>query len=207
MKNSCQITFKAIALFGSLFLMNCSTARFNINEVDFSYEYKSQDILPLKYHDRSNLSHETADKIMKGLLVADSSVWGYYHIEHGLSKTENKLLDFGYFEMVTDILNILGFPKARVFYHLEAHAYLFDSNGDIVEIYEKSGSIMKYRGWYYGYNIPVEEVSKEYKKMFKEIIEEISASKERTNSLLKLAGTLEEEFVAEVYTRVYTLTK
>jgi hypothetical protein len=175
--------------------------------VDFSYEHKNKDILPLKYHDRSNLNRETADKIMKGLLVADSNVWGYYHIEHEFVKTENKLLDFGYFEWITDILNILGVPKARVFYNLNAHAYLFDSNGDIVEIYEKTSSIMKYRGWYYGYNIPVEEVSKEYKKMFKEITEEISANKERTNSLLKLAGELKEEDVAETYTKVYTLTK
>jgi hypothetical protein len=207
MFNSYKSLFKIMALLSFLFIASCSSARFNINEVDFSYEYKNQDILPLKYHDRSNLNRETADKIMKGLLIADSSVWGYYHIEHEFSKTENKLLDFGYFEWITDVLNILGVPKARVFYNLSAHAYLFDSNGDIVEIYEKTSSIMKYRGWYYGYDIPVEEVSNEYKKMFKEITEEISANKERTNSLLKLAGSLKEEDFAETYTRVYQLTK
>jgi hypothetical protein len=207
MGNFNQIILKTVVLFSFLFLANCSSARFNINEVDFSYEYKSKDILPLKYHDRSNLSHETADKIMKGLLVADSSVWGYYHVEHSVDKTETKILDIGSIEFIVDIANILGFPKARVFYNLKAHVYLFDSNGDIVEIYEKSSSIMKYRGWYYGRNVPVKDMSEEYKKMFKEIIEEISAHKERTNNLLKLAGELTEDNVAETYTEVYKLTK
>jgi hypothetical protein len=194
-------------MFSLLFLANCSTARFNINEVDFSYEHKNKDILPLKYHDRSNLNRETAGKIMNGLLVADSNVWGYYHVEHNVDKTEIKILDIGSIDFIIDIANILGFPKARVFYNLKAHIYLFDSNGDIVEIYEKTGSIMKYRGWYYGRNVPVKDMSEEYKKMFKEITEEINANKERTNSLLKLAGELKEEDVAETYTRVYTLTK
>jgi uncharacterized protein YbgA (DUF1722 family) len=60
---------------------------------------------------------------------------------------------------------------------------------------------------YYGYNYPIEDMSKEYKKMFKEIINDISANRERTNNLLLLAGTLGDEYTAETYTKIYAIVK
>jgi hypothetical protein len=201
-----QFTYIIFVLL-SFLLTSCATKRFNINEVDFSYGYIEENILPLKYHDRSSLNIETANKIVKGLSAKDSNVWGYYYIQHNFDRTEQKLFDIINIDYVTLILHILGVPEARVHHNLAARVYLFDSNGDIVEIYEKSGYIMKYRGLYYGYNLPVKDMSKEYKRMFQEIINDISASRERTNSLLLLAGTLEEDGTTETYTKIYMIIK
>jgi hypothetical protein len=202
MKKSVLIIALSIFLFAG-----CASKSFDINKVDFSYEYASLNILPLKYHDRSSLNSETANKVMKGILAKDSSAWGYYYVQHSFSQTESKILDIGTIEFIVDIMNILGFPKSRMFYNLKACAYLFDANGDIVEIYEKSGNIMKYKGWYYGRSVPVEDMSKEYQRMFKEIIDDIIANKEQTNGLLVLAGTLEEDDKTEVYTKIYMIIK
>jgi hypothetical protein len=202
-----RLAYKILISLGFLLLTSCATNRFNINEVDFSYEYVEQNILPLKYHDRSNLNLETANKIIKSIAAKDSNVWGYYYIQHNFDRTEKKLFDIINIDYVTLILHIVGIPEARVHYNLNARIYLFDSNGDIVEIYEKTGYIMKYRGLYYGYNYPIKDMSKEYKKMFKEIINDISASRKKTNSLLLLAGILEDDYTAETYTKIYTIIK
>jgi hypothetical protein len=175
--------------------------------VDFSYEYVEQNILPLRYHDRSSLSLETANKIVKGISAKDSNAWGYYYVQHSFDRTEKKLFDIINIDYVTLILHVLGVPEARVHHNLLARVYLFDSNGDIVEIYEKTGYIMKYRGLYYGYNLPIEDMSKEYKRMFQEIINDISANRDRTNNLLLLAGTLDDDDTAGAYTKIYVIIK
>jgi len=188
-------------------LTSCATKRFDINQVDFSYEYTEQNILPLRYHDRSSLNIETANKIVKGISAKDSNVWGYYYIQHSFDRTEKKLFDIINIDYVTLILHVLGVPEARVHHNLTARVYLFDSNGDIIEIYEKTGYIMKYRGLYYGYNLPIEDMSEEYKKMFQEIINDISANRDRTNNLLLLSGVLKDDNTAEAYTKIYVIIK
>jgi len=198
---------KILLLLLGLSLIGCSSNRFNINEVDFSYEYVEQNILPLKYHDRSTVNSETANKIIKSVAAKDSNTWGYYYIQHSFDRSERKIFDIINIDYVTLILHVLGVPEARVHYNLNARVYLFDANGDIVEIYEKTGYIMKYRGLYYGYNYPIEDMSKEYKRMFKEIIDDVSASRERTNGLLLLGGTLEDDYTAETYTKIYKIVK
>ncbi len=50
-------------------------------------------------------------------------------------------------------------------------------------------------------------MSKEYKRMFKEIIDDISANRERTNNLLLLSGTLEDDNTTETYTKIYVIVK
>jgi len=198
--------YVAFVLFFFL-LTGCATKRFNINEVDFSYESIEQNILPLKYHDRSSLNFETANKIVKGVSANDSNIWGYYYMQHSFDRTEKKIFDIITIDYVTLILHIIGIPEARVHHNLVARVYLFDSNGDIVEIYEKTGYIMKYRGLYYGYDLPIEDMAKEYKRMFQEIINDISANRGRTNELLSLAGTLKDDDMAEAYTKIYMIIK
>jgi len=188
-------------------LTSCATKRFNINTVDFSYEYMDQNILPLRYHDRSTLNLETANKIIKSIAATDSSAWGYYYIQHNFDRTERKIFDIINIDYVTFILHIVGIPEARVHYNLNARVYLFDSYGNIVEIYEKRGYVLQYRGLYYGYSHPIENMSKEYKRMFKEIIDDISTNRERTNHLLSLSGILEEDNTTETYTKIYMIVK
>jgi len=175
--------------------------------VDFSYENTEQNILPLIYHDRSSVNLETANKIIKSIAAKDSSAWGYYYIQHNFDRTETKLFDIINIDYITFILHVVGVPEARVHYNLNARVYLFDSYGNIVEIYEKTGYVMQYRGLYYGYSHPIENMSKEYKRMFKEIIDDISANRERTNNLLSLSGVLEEDNTAETYTKIYVIVK
>jgi len=196
-----------ILLLFSLLLTSCATKRFNINTVDFSYEYAEQNILPLRYHDRSTLNLETANKIIKNIAAKDSNVWGYYYVQHDFDRTERKLFDIITIDYVTLILHVVGVPEARVHYNLKARVYLFDSYGNIVEIYEKTGYVLQYRGLYYGYSHPIENMSKEYKRMFKEIINDISANRERTNHLLSLSGALEEDNTTETYTKIYMIIK
>jgi len=190
-----------------LLLTSCATKRFDINTVDFSYEYAEQNILPLRFHDRSTLNLETANKIIKSIAAKDSNVWGYYYVQHDFDRSERKLFDIINIDYITFILHVVGVPEARVHYNLDARVYLFDSYGNIVEIYEKKGYVMQWRGLYYGYSHPIENMSKEYKRMFKEIIDDISANRERTNHLLSLSGTLEEDNTAETYTKIYMIVK
>jgi len=191
----------------SFFLTSCTTKRFDINTVDFSYEYTEQNILPLRYHDRSSLNLETANKIIKSIAAKDSNIWGYYYVQHDFDRTERKLFDIINIDYVTLILHVVGVPEARVHYNLNARVYLFDSYGNIVEIYEKSGYVMQYRGLYYGYDHPIENMSKEYKRMFKEIVNDISTNRERTNNLLLLSGALEDDNTTETYTKIYMIIK
>jgi len=196
-----------IFLLLSLLLTSCATKRFDINKVDFSYEYAEQNILPLRFHDRSTLNLETANKIIKSIAAKDSNAWGYYYIQHSFDRTERKIFDIITIDYLTFILHVVGVPEARVHYNLNARIYLFDSYGNIVEIYEKKGYVMQYRGLYYGYSHPIDNMSKEYKRMFKEIIDDISTNSERTNHLLSLSGTLEEDNTAETYTNIYMIIK
>jgi len=191
----------------SLLLTSCATKRFNINKVDFSYEYADQNILPLRYHDRSTVNLETAHKIIKSIAAKDSNAWGYYYIQHNFDRSERKIFDIINIDYVTFILHIIGVPEARVHYNLNARVYLFDSYGNIVEIYEKRGYVLQYRGLYYGYSHPIDNMSKEYKRMFKEIIDDISTNRERTNHLLSLSGSLEEDNITETYTKIYMIVK
>jgi len=201
-----QVIYATFVLF-SFLSTGCSMKRFNINDVDFSYEYIEQNILPLKFHDRSSVTLETADKIVKGFSAKDSNAWGYYYISHSFDRTERKLFDIINIDYITFILHVVGVPEARVNHTLVARVYLFDSKGDIVEIYEKTGFIMTYRGLWYGYNLPLEKMAKEYKRMFQEIINDISASRERTNDLLLMAGTMENDDMAGAYTKIYMIIK
>ena len=191
----------------SLLLTSCATKRFNINTVDFSYEYTEQNILPLRFHDRSSVNLETANKIIKSIAATDSNAWGYYYIQHNFDRTERKIFDIINIDYVTFILHVLGVPEAKVHYNLNARVYLFDSYGNIVEIYEKRGYVLQYRGLYYGYSHPIEDMTKEYKRMFKEIIDDISTNRERTNHLLSLSGSLEEDNITETYTKIYMIVK
>jgi hypothetical protein len=205
MENS--IRYKVFILLGILFI-GCSTKRFNINEVDFSHKEMPQSILPLRYYDRSNINPETAEKIVKGVLATDSNVWGYYYIHHAVDRKEIGLFSFEIFGIpITDILVFLGMPKSRVYYDMTADIYLFDSNGDIIEIDEKTTTIMKYKGFYYGHNPPIKEMSEEYKKMFDEIVNKINGNKVQINNFLESAGILEEEYSPEVYTKIYKIIK
>jgi len=162
--------------------------------------------LPLRFHDRSTVSAETANKIIMSV-AADSNVWGYYYIQHHFDRNERKLFDIINIDYLTFILHVVGVPEARVYYSLRARVYLFDSYGNIVEIYEKTGRIMQYRGLYYGYHHPIERMSREYKRMFQEILNDISANRDRTNNLLLLSGALDEDNTTETYTKIYVIVK
>jgi hypothetical protein len=198
---------RIFALFSFLFI-GCATVSFDINKVDFSYEEKPHNILPLRYHDRSNLNLETAEKVVKGILATDSNVWGYYYIHHAVEITEESLYTFEVMGIpVTDILQILGFPKSIVHYKMTANIYLFDAYGDIVEIDDKTANIKKYKGFYYGYSPPIKEMSEEYKRMFGEVLNKVNDNKDRINNLLESAGTMEEEESPEIYTKIYTIIK
>ncbi|MDR2553872.1 MAG: hypothetical protein LBC64_00460 [Fibromonadaceae bacterium] len=197
----------AIFVFMGFLLTSCATKRFDINAVDFSYQYIEQNILPLKFHDRSSVTLETADKIVKGFSSKDTNAWGYYYISHSFDRTERKLFDIINIDYITFILHVVGVPEARVNHTLVARVYLFDSKGDIVEIYEKTGFIMTYRGLWYGYNLPIDKMAEEYKKMFQEIINDISASRDRTNEILLMAGTMESDDMAGAYTKIYMIIK
>jgi len=204
--NTTYVTYAICVLLGFL-LTSCATKRFDINKVDFSYDYIEQNILPLKFHDRSSVTLETADKIVKGISSKDTNAWGYYYISHNFTVTERKIFDIINIDYITFILHVVGVPEARLHYNLVARVYLFDSKGDIVEIYEKAGYVMKYRGLWWGFDHPIEEMSKEYKRMFQEIINDISANKSRTNDLLLMAGTMENDDMTGAYTKIYVIIK
>jgi hypothetical protein len=195
-----------IVLFSILFI-GCSTTSVDINKMNFSLEDKPQKVKPLKYYKQSNINNEKAEKIMQNIL-ANGEYMGYYYINHDYERTEETLFLFKISLIDGTIgfaLNVLGVPKARKYYNLKARVYLFDSHGDITGIYEKSGTITKYVGLYYGHSVPLEEIEKEYNAMFKEILDNIDSDKERVNYLLELSGTLKDDKTAEVFTNVYKL--
>jgi len=201
-----QVICIAFISFG-LLLTSCATKRFDINQVDFSYDYVDQNIFPLKFHDRSTLNLETANKIIKGLSAKDSNAYGFYYMQHSFQRTETKIFDIINIDYITFFLHLFGVPEARAHHNLVARVYLFDANGDIVEIYEKTGYIMQWRGLYYGYNLPIERMANEYKRMFQEIINDISARRGRTNELLLMAGTMDNDDETAAYTKIYMIIK
>lgn len=197
-----------------ILLIGCSSARFDINKVDFSYENQPQKVLPLKYYNQSNLKPETAEKIMKNFSALDGEeFWGHYYIHYDVDKQEEGffLFDLGLTGFIDGILvfalSLVGVPKARLHYNLTATVYLFDSDGNITGTYEESSVVTKYKGLYYGYSVPVKEIANKYKIMFKEIVSEAGLDSERVNNQLELSGTLQEERTAEVYTNIYRLVK
>jgi hypothetical protein len=199
----------AICGIAAFLFIGCSTRSFNINEVEFSIEDKPLKVMPLKYYKQSNIDNERAEKIMKSIM-ADGEYMGYYFIHHEFERTDETLFLFRISLIdgtIGFVLNVFGVPKARKYYNLKALVYLFDSHGDITGIYEKSGTIVKYVGFYYGHRVPIEEIGKKYNSMFKEIVNNIDSDKERVNYLLELSGTLKDDKTAEVFTNVYRLVK
>jgi hypothetical protein len=191
----------------SLLFIGCATS-FDINKVDFSLEEKQHKVLPLKYYNQTNINQETAKKIMKSILAADSAFMGYYYINNDFERKDENLFLFKISVIdgtIGFVLNALGVPKARKYYNLKARVYLFNSQGDITGIYEKTGTIVKYVGFYYGHSVPKEEIGQKYNEMFKEIVDGIELDKDRVNHLLKLSGTLEDDKTAEVFTNIYKL--
>jgi hypothetical protein len=170
-------------------------------------EDKPKKVMSLKYYNQSNVNGESADKIMRNILEKGEYM-GYYYIHHDFERIDENLFLFNISVIDGTIgfaLNVLGIPKGRKFYNLKARVYLFDANGDITGIYEKSGTIVKYVGLYYGHSIPIEEVGEKYNAMFKEIVNDIELDKERVNNLHKLSGALKDDRTAEVFTNVYKL--
>jgi hypothetical protein len=194
----------------NILLISCATTKFNINNVNFTFESSQQDILPLKYHDRSSANFETAEKLMKNILTTGDEAWGYYYIDHSVSDRERRIFEFNLNivgAILASALSVIGIPEARVRYDLNAIIYLFDSNGNIIGIYEKSSSIVKSKGLYYGRNYPIEEIGKKFKTLFTEVISNMDHDKERINKQLELSGTIKAEGDAELYTKIYKLMK
>jgi len=145
---------------------------------------------------------------MKNIFIDSSEYLGYYYIHHGYERKAEKIFLYDIFvfdEIIGVVLSVLGIPEAKIYYDLKADVFLFDSNGDIIGIYNESDVFFKYKGLYYGNDIPMGEVSDSYKKMYKNIVNNIATEKERVNKLLELAGPLKDDQSAKVYTEVYRL--
>ncbi|GHV16271.1 hypothetical protein AGMMS49938_16120 [Fibrobacterales bacterium] len=194
---------------------------FNFNEVDFAYEKPSEEksILPLIYHDRSNLKIEKATQIINGFMKtdtvkSDSSAYGYFYIHYDYSKKQDPFIDLSEISSIMPIITvpfnvvfmIVGVPLKRNIYDMSAEIYLFDAKGNFIGIFEKKQHWKRYFGLYYG-QTPIEEISDEYKKMFREILEEIGEDSSRMNGLLKAAGNLYESDKAAAYTEIYKIIK
>jgi len=191
----------------SILFIGCARPKFDINKVDFPTE-KQQKVLPLKYYNKSNMKSESSDKIMKNVLMDGNEFLGYYYVYHSYNKREEKVFIYdvlAFEDIVKIVLSVLGVPESRVFYNLDARVYLFDSHGDIVGIYEETNDFFKYKGLYYGNSTPVKDMSNSYKKMYKDIVDNIASDKERVNELLEFAGPLKDDQTAKVYTEVYRL--
>jgi hypothetical protein len=96
------------------------------------------------------------------------------------------------FSAATPPLLLFGVPSEFANFNLKADLYIFDSAGNIIKHFEKTGSFRQVAGLYYGRN-PTKNAARAFSGLFEEIFQMANIESCEINQLLIDAGPITEE--------------
>jgi len=192
MKKSKSILTAAIsiAIAISFLFTSCAGPNTSIqhSEMNLTTNAKSE-ILNLK---RYRLHDTYADSAFVGFLNTNVEEYGYYTIGYSFNEQRGRKLGLIAFNVVTLFIpTFLGLPLYEAVYQHKVALIIYDSNGNQIKEYKKTGSFTKYSGLYYG--DPTSKAEKEFKKLFSDVFQQASMESDEINNALLAAGPVSQE--------------
>ncbi|MGP1459636.1 MAG: hypothetical protein ACTTKL_10060 [Treponema sp.] len=135
------------------------------------------------------LLNQAENLVAHSLINKSGDEFGYYAIDYGMSPHLYKgpsVLGHIYIPGA-----LLGLPMTYIRYYLTANLYIFDSEGNLVTMYEEKQDFLHVGGLYYGYNA-TKKAAKHYSKMFSKMFEKANAESAAINGELKKKGIITE---------------
>ena len=181
-----------IALLGLLFsILGCMHVKYiKIDEMKLE-SHSSGRILNLHNYGDVNLELLTQSEnlVINSLITRAGDEFGYYAIDYSMSHYLYKAPSiFGNLYIPGAVL---GLPMKYVRYYLTANLYIFDSEGNLVIMYDEKTDFLHAEGIYYGHN-PTKKFAKHYSDMFTKIFEKVNAESNAINAELKKKGIITE---------------
>jgi hypothetical protein len=157
--------------------------------MDAESRIRTRQILNLRAADYLNEREKIyAKKLMgNGFLDSNTDEYGYYHInlKWNVDSDDGFLIILS--AVTLGILQTIGIPYEIDTYRLTASLEIFDSNGNLISDFKRSGGFRQAVGYYYGRDNS-KKAGKEFAKLFEEIQESINTQSEIINRKLLEAG-------------------
>lgn len=133
------------------------------------------------------LLNQAENLVINSLITKSGDEFGYYAIDYGMRPRLYKGLSIMGHIYIPGI--ILGLPMTYVRYYLNANLYIFDSEGNLVVMYDEKKDFLHVGGLYYGYN-PTKKAAKHYSSMFAKMFEKANSESSIINTELKKKGVI-----------------
>ncbi|MDR0719151.1 MAG: hypothetical protein LBF78_05900 [Treponema sp.] len=163
--------------------------------MDLETDVRSQQILNLRnYGDNDIDFFQQSEKLMKnGFLDTRGEEYGYYQVNYRTRTVEGSLM-YIHTLAVTVPLIFLGFPTENAYFYLTADLYIFDSAGNLVKQYQKTGEFSQAAGIYYGGDTTVtQKASRIYSRLYTELFQMANMQSGEINQALMAAGPITKE--------------
>jgi hypothetical protein len=179
----------------SIFFIGCVSAP-ELQKMQLIPKAKSQEILNLR-----NLTSggdveyiQQDNKLMKsGFLNTSTEEYGYFYTLMHWDWQDYGLSGWGYLGALTlgvwDLLGIIGLPTDSGSIDIRSQLFIFNSNGDLVKSYTKSGEFTQRTSWWYGHNT-TKTAAKYFTKQWDEIFGLANAQSGEINQALKISGAI-----------------
>jgi len=180
-------------IFVVFFLTQGCVGMVRYNKMDLQSKTSYPRLLNLRNYGSLETDYvEQAEKLVRGHLIKrEGEAYGYYVVKYG-GKRQNKSLVPTSTAPIMLLLWLCGVPMDKAKFELTAYFYIFDSNGELIRAYEKTGFTKQYAGIYYGYN-PTKKVAKKYSELYNCIFEDVMAEAGEINNLLLASGPITDE--------------
>lgn len=191
--------FYLISMFVTQLCFFCCTSVHNINFREMSLRVNSSgSILNLRNYGDINLDMLGQSEKLVGdsLILKYGDEYGFYAIDYDATEHVYK----GY-SILSGILaftptlffpGLFGLPYKYMRFNLTANLYIFDSEGNLVRMYDERKEIKRAEGIYYGHDMTY-SIARQYSKMFESIFRKANAESEVINTELEKKGVLTEE--------------
>ncbi|MHC6203566.1 hypothetical protein ACYULU_10275 [Breznakiellaceae bacterium SP9] len=142
------------------------------------------------------------EDIMGKYFGARSEEWGYYTVEftYGIESTVSGAFLAGFSGGTLFILNLIGMPWTTWDYRLHAYLRFFDSQGNLVEIFQNSKHFTLVQGFYYG--TPTRKAGEIYSELLQDLLMQADRDTKMINAILEAAGPITAQNAAAARSKV-----
>ena len=182
---------KVVIVFGLALLMNSCSVTFKWQNMKFGdVAVRSQ--LPNLQNATVGLDPELVhevDKIMFNFVDTRGEPMGYYTVNFTYSAELTgggyALAFFSGFTLFS--LNLMGMPIQVVKLPVSAYLSIFDSQGNLIETFKKTGEFKLTSGFYYGHDV-TKKAGEKYTELFKDLLQQANMKSQSINGSLNEAG-------------------
>ena len=142
------------------------------------------------------------EDIMKNYFASSSEEMGYYTFSF-VYKIDDT--DFGLFlaclsGVTLFIPNLIGMPWTAYDYRLHAYLRFFDSQGNLVKIFQNSKHFTLAQGFYYGN--PTRKAGKIYSELLQDLLTQADRDAKMVNAILEAAGPITVGNIASARSKI-----